>query len=344
MSASQLEQLRQQLKENSTTSAPTRSGTGGGDNALFRFWDAKVGETSTVRFLGDGTDEDNLFFWVERRVINLQFDGIIGRADYAGKDVTVSVPCMKMYGRENRCPILEETNKYWKTNLEEVARRYWPKRTYLMQGFVRQIPDWIPGKEDKAPENPIRRFSINQSLFKIMEQQIFDPDMVNMPNHYENGTDFRFIKTSQGEFANYQSSSFARRESSLTDQEREAIDKYGLFDLRQFRPARPSEEGIAVIEEMFRASLEGLPYDPQWAEFYRPFGVDIDQGSRSQVQVPSTPTPAPSATPTQSATQSTTVETPSVADSTPTDSTPAASSSATDALARLRSEVAKHKG
>ncbi len=340
MSLSQLEQLRQQLKENSTTSAPTRKPGTGGDNALFRFWNSKMGETATVRFLGDGTDEDNLFFWVERRVINLTFDGIIGRADYAGKEVSVQVPCMKMYGRENNCPILKEINQYWKTDLEEVARRYWPKRSYLMQGFVRQAPEWIPGKEDSPPENPIRRFSVNQSLFKIIEQQIFDPDMVNMPNHYENGTDFRFIKTQQGDFPSYQSSSFARRESALTDQEREAIDQYGLFDMRQFRPMRPTEDGLAVIETMFRASLEGLPYDPEWAEFYRPYGVEFDQASRSQVQTPSTPVTSQASTPAASVATQSAPQADAVAE--PVKEAPA--SNANDALARLRQEVAKHKG
>lgn len=341
MSVSQLEQLREELKKKAGGANSTFKPSGG-DNALFRFWNAKMGETSTIRFLSDGTGEDNLFFWVERRVINLPFDGIVGRPDYAGKKVEVSVPCMKMFGREHRCPILEETNKYWKTELEDVARRYWPKRTFLTQGFVRQAPEWIPGREDQVPENPIRRFNINQSLFKNVEQQLQDPDMMNMPNDYDNGSDFRIIKTQQGEHANYSTSSFARRESSLTDQEREAIEKYGLFNLREFLPKQPDDEGVRVIEEMFRESLEGLPYDPnKWASFYRPYGMDFDKANtQTSASVPSNyqqqsspaqssapePAPAPEA------------KAPEPENKQPVTSSP------DDALARLRAEVAKSQG
>lgn len=268
-----LEKLREELKKKQNNQKGT-----GNDNALYPFWNAKDGTTSVIRFLPDG-DESNPFFWRERRVITLPFDGVLGDDTYNGKTVEVKVPCVKMYDNTARCPVLEEINKYWKTELEPVARKYWPKKSFLMQGIVRESPEFMKGKEDNPPENPIRRFTINKKLFENIEKAIMDPDMENLPTHYDNGVDFRIIKTQQGEYASYATSMFARKESPLTEKEKEDIESYGLSELNNFIPQRPSEDGMAIIEEMFHASLNGEPYDPSWAEFYRPYGMEFGNTS-----------------------------------------------------------------
>ena len=43
---------------------------------------------------------------------------------------------------------------------------------------------------------------------------------------------------------------------------------------------------------MFFASLEGLPYDPRWANHYKPYGYEFNGTPASQ----STPSSAPAAT------------------------------------------------
>lgn len=272
-----LEQLREQLRKQQGGDGNTQKSSGGGDNALYRFWDAKNDTTTVVRFLPD-KDQSNPFFWVERQVVNLTFDGIMGDTSTAGKTITVQVPCMKMYDHTLRCPIREEINKYWKTDKEDLARKYWPKRSYLMQGFVREGAF----EEENSPENPIRRFTINKMLFKNIQSSLLDPEMESMPTDYDNGTDFRIIKTQQGEYANYSTSTFARRESALTDAERQAIETHGLYDLKDFLPNKPTQEGIDVIEEMFFASLEGQPYDPRWSNHYKPYGYDFSGNTATQ--------------------------------------------------------------
>lgn len=272
-----LEQLREQLRKQQGGDGNTQKSSGGGDNALYRFWDAKNDTTTVVRFLPD-KDQSNPFFWVERQVVNLTFDGIMGDTSTAGKTITVQVPCMKMYDHTLRCPIREEINKYWKTDKEDLARKYWPKRSYLMQGFVREGAF----EEENTPENPIRRFTINKMLFKNIQSSLLDPEMESMPTDYDNGTDFRIIKTQQGEYANYSTSTFARRESALTDDERQAIETHGLYDLKDFLPNKPTQEGIDVIEEMFFASLEGQPYDPRWSNHYKPYGYDFNGNTATQ--------------------------------------------------------------
>lgn len=278
-----LDQLREQLRKQQGGDGNSAKKSGG-DNALYRFWDAKNDSTTVIRFLPD-QDTSNPFFWVERQVVNLTFDGVLGDDSMNGKTVTVQVPCMKMYDHTLRCPIREEINKYWNTDKEDLARKYWPKRSYLMQGFVRESAF----EEKESPENPIRRFTINKMLFKNIQQSLLDPEMESLPTDYDNGTDFRIIKTQQGEYANYSTSTFARRESALSESEREAIEQYGLFNLSDFLPNKPTAEGVDVIEEMFFASLEGQPYDPRWASFYKPYGMDFgNAGGGSTNSAPAT--------------------------------------------------------
>lgn len=317
-----LEQLREQLRKQQGGDGSTTTKSTGGDNALFKFWDAKNDTTTVIRFLPD-KDTTNPFFWVERQVVNLTFDGILGDPSTTGKVISVQVPCMKMYDHTLHCPIRAEINKYWKTDKEDLARKYWPKRSYLMQGFVRECPF----EEEGSPENPIRRFTINKTLFKNIQQSLLDPEMEEMPTSYDRGTDFRIIKTQQGEYANYSTSTFARKETSLNDNERAAIEQYGLYDLKDFLPNRPTDEGIAVIEEMFFASLEGMPYDPKWANHYKPYGFDFSGST-------------PVSTPQNAAPSTKTQSTPTPNESVPsTNTTTSTSDSTDDVLAQLRNKI-----
>ncbi len=317
-----LEQLREQLRKQQGGDGTSISKPSGGDNALFKFWDAKNDTTTVIRFLPD-KDTTNPFFWVERQVVNLTFDGILGDPSTTGKTISVQVPCMKMYDHTLHCPIRAEINKYWKTDKEDLARKYWPKRSYLMQGFVRECPF----EEENAPENPIRRFTINKTLFKNIQQSLLDPEMEEMPTSYDHGTDFRIIKTQQGEYANYSTSTFARKETSLNDNERAAIEQYGLYDLKDFLPNRPTDEGLAVIEEMFFASLEGMPYDPKWANHYKPYGYDFSGST-------------PVSTPQNAAPSTKTQSTPTPTESVPsTNTTTSTGDSTDDVLTQLRNKI-----
>ena len=120
-----------------------------GDNAIYAHWNIPENTTARVRFLPDA-DPKNTFFWVERAMIKLPFAGVKGQAD--SKPVVVQVPCVEMWGEA--CPILAEVRTWFKDpNLEDMGRKYWKKRSYLFQGFVRDNPL----SDDKTPENQIGR-------------------------------------------------------------------------------------------------------------------------------------------------------------------------------------------
>jgi len=213
-------------------------------------------------------------------MIRLTFPGVKGGEM---KPVTVQVPCAEMYG--DTCPVLTEVRPWFKDpSLEDMGRKYWKKRSYIFQGFVTENP-----LSETAPENPIRRFVISPQIFNIIKSALMDPDMENIPTDYVNGTDFRVTKTTKGQYADYSTSKWARKERALDNTELEAIDKFGLYTLTDFLPKRPGQDELQAISEMFQASVDGELYDPEkWGNFYKPYGVDVPSSSVSvQATTPS---------------------------------------------------------
>lgn len=253
------------------------------DNAIYPHWNIDEGTSATLRFLPDG-NPDNTFFWVERQMIRLTFPGVKGGEN---KPVTVQVPCVEMYG--DSCPILTEVRPWFKDpSLEDMGRKYWKKRSYIFQGFVPENP-----LNETSPENPIRRFVISPQIFNIIKSALMDPDMENIPTDYMNGTDFRITKTTKGQYADYSTSKWARKERALDEVELAAIDQYGLYNLTDFLPKRPGPDELNAISEMFAASVDGELYDPErWGQYYKPYGLDVPQTQVQTASAPAQSTPA----------------------------------------------------
>jgi len=245
------------------------------DSAIYPFWNMAEGTSATVRFLPDG-DSSNSFFWRERNLIKLPFAGVVGSND--SKEVQVQVPCMEMY--EENCPILTEVRDWFKDkSLEDMGRKYWKKKSYIFQGFVRQNPLG----DDKTPENPIRRFVISPQIFAIIKSSLMDPEIEELPTDYLRGLDFKIVKTQKGGYADYSTSGWARKESALTEVEQAAIEAHSLFNLKEFLPKKPTDAEKRIIREMFDASVAGRPYDPEkWGAYYKPWGLQISNPTRSE--------------------------------------------------------------
>jgi len=243
---------------------------GQGDNAIYAHWNIPENTTARVRFLPDANSK-NSFFWVERAMIKLPFAGIKGQSD--SKPVIVQVPCVEMWGES--CPILAEVRTWFKDpNLEEMGRKYWKKRSYLFQGFVHDNPL----SDDKTPENPIRRFIISPQIFNLIKNALMDPEMENLPTDYAAGLDFSIKKTSKGGYADYNTSTWARKETAVTADEAEAIEKFGLYDLADFLPKKPSDVELKVMKEMFEASVDGQAYDAdKWGAYFKPAGFQSNK-------------------------------------------------------------------
>tara|TARA_B100002019_G_scaffold34952_2_gene29048 strand:- start:905 stop:1864 length:960 start_codon:yes stop_codon:yes gene_type:complete len=315
-----LAEIRAKLKEQESRQG---GNTSGGDNGIYPFWNMAEGTTASLRFLPDG-DNNNTFFWRERLMIKLPFAGVKGETD--SKPVQVQIPCMEMYGES--CAILNEVRGWFKdSSLEEMGRRYWKKRSYLFQGFVTDDPL----KEESVPENPIRRFIIGPQIFQIIKQALMDPDMEELPTDYTSGIDFRLNKTSKGGFADYSTSNWARRERPLNDKEMHAINSFGLFNLNDFLPKKPTDVEVKIMQQMFEASVDGEAYDSEkWSQYFRPAGMSAMTGDPN-TSANSTPT---TTTVVETKEETVTVSEPVVAE------TSAGGDNAKDILAMIRARQA----
>lgn len=288
-----LADIRAKLQAQETKSTSSNMAS---DNAIFAHWNIPEGTSATLRFLPDA-DENNTFFWKERQMIRLSFPGVKGQDET--KPVTVQVPCVEMWGEQ--CPVHAEIRPWFKdTTMEDMGRKYWKKRSYIFQGFV-TASDM---QEDSLPENPIRRFVISPQIYKIISSALMDPEFQEIPTDYEAGTDFTVKKSTKGQYADYSTSNWARRERGLDQAERDAIAKHGLFNLNDFLPKKPDAESLNAIFEMFEASVDGQLYDPErFGSYYRPYGVDAPSGSSPKPEAKviettaSTPQPAPQPAP-----------------------------------------------
>jgi hypothetical protein len=249
-------------------------GSSAQDKVLFAHWNIDEGATASIRFLPDA-DTSNDFFWVERLQIRLPFAGVKGQND---KQTTVVVPCVEMWNES--CPILAEVRNWFKDkSLEEMGRKYWKKRSYILQGFVRENP-----MKEEGVENPIRKLLLTPELFKLVREGIMNPEIEEIPTHYEMGLNFNIKKGTKGGYPDYGTSSWARRETALTSEERESIEKHGLYDLKSFLPKKPNDVELKVIKEMFEASVNGEQYDlERWGQYYKPYGLS-DNGTKTESQ------------------------------------------------------------
>lgn len=273
-----LAEIRKKLSEQ----AAKASGEGRqtkSDGLLYPFWNMETNKESTIRFLPDG-DNNNTFFWVERQLINLTFAGIAGEAN--SKPVTIKVPCMEMYG--DVCPILSEVRGWFKDpSLNDLGRKYWKKKSYIYHGFV--VEDGLG--ETEVPENPIRRFVMGPQIYKLIESALIDPELDDLPTDFVHGIDFKLVKGKKGDYADYSTSKWSRRERPLSEAEQAAIEKYGLPNLRDALPKKPGEAELRVIVEMFQASVDGEPFDNErWGQYYRPYGVEAPTGNASSAPAP----------------------------------------------------------
>lgn len=335
-----LAEIRAKLQSQENKKPGSESGTFG-DGATYPHWNIEEGSLARLRFLPDA-DPKNPYFWVEKAMIKLPFSGIKG--EVGSKQVIVQVPCIEMWPDMGMCPILTEVRPWFKDkDMEELGRKYWKKKSYLFQGFVRENNI----AADKTPENPIRRFMISPQIFTLVKGALMDPDLESLPTDYENGIDFTVLKTSKGGYADYSTSKWARKESALTVDELEAIEKFGLFNLNDHLPKRPSPEDLAIMVEMFEASVNGEEYDPaKWAKHFKPAGY---KGGSDEAASDTTESAAPVAKATPVATPKAAAKPAPVAepeddvpfdDATPVAATPvaagAAGSRANDILAMIR--------
>lgn len=240
-----------------------RSSTASLNRVYVPFYQLPTGASLSFRFVED-VDSSTLP-WVEVDEILLTFPGIINSDRNTDNEVGVRVPSLTTWGEVD--PI-QRTLDWKSTDPVEMARRkaLYRKRSYLWSGFLVSAPI----TERDVPENPIRLLKLGKQVQDCVQQGLMAAEFENAPWDTEHGRDFRLAKTQQGQYANYSSSSFSYRERPLSEKERQAIAKFGLWDLSAVAGAKPDAETQALIWTMYEASQAGEPFDnAAWGHKFR---------------------------------------------------------------------------
>lgn len=214
--------------------APTEN-TGFWDK-FYPFYKMNFDEVATFRFLPDLDEENPLGFVVENRYHELLING-----------KKVKVGCLREHDKDDTyCPMCAASQRYYnELGDEDMGKKFWRKMDYIAQGLIVHSPFDYPIKAD---ENPVRLISIGPKLFKKIETAVISGDFDNSPYDLIEGTDFRIMKTKQGEYADYSNSEFARRSTAVSE---DNLARMKLLNLRDFRYARKSVEQMEAMVEAF---------------------------------------------------------------------------------------------
>jgi hypothetical protein len=298
MASKKLEALRKRLADKKSTGFTK-------DKATFPFWNLKVGGFSNVRLL-PFDDDVSASFWTEKKMIPMEF---IDPNDDS-KLLRIQAPCMEMYDAGERCPILAPVRQLYKDAKEKegegdttgakrckkAAGKHWIKFAAYYQGFVNKAG--FTEEEEDIPENPIRVFPFRKQIHKVISESLeddsidfdmiptgewepedikalmadeLDDETAQMVLEHTNGYNFVVRSKKIDEWANYSSSSWdLQKQAPLTDEQLDAIAKYGLHNLRDRLPTKPTEEQIEVYLEMIEVSIGRLLgtddgyWNPEW--------------------------------------------------------------------------------
>lgn len=220
------------------------SKTSGDGNAtwklFFNFWKAPVDSVSTVRFLPDQDEGNPMGFLVENLTHELEING-----------KREKVACLKMYGEA--CPICELSSRFYDENSpefnEELGKKFYRKKSYIGQVLVMETP------VEHDHEQLVKLIEFGPQVFKQIQAAFQSGDLEEAPFELKGGYNFRFRKTQTGSGQNsYTTSSFAPKQTDVSDDVLEAITLYNLSDYRTAKTDR------AALEAMLVAAQTGAAY------------------------------------------------------------------------------------
>jgi hypothetical protein len=246
------------------------SGDGNQDwKKFFPFWKAPVDSVSTVRFLPDADADNPMGFVVENLVHELNVNG-----------KREKVACLKMYGES--CPICELSSRYYDEKSpmynEELGKKFYRKKSYIAQCLVIESP-----VEHNADEL-VKLIEFGPQVFKQMQAAFGSGDLEEVPYELKGGYNFRFRKTLTGSGQNsYTTSSFAPKQTDVSDQ---VIEKMNLFRLADHRSAKVER---AAMEALLVAAQTGAAMESAMAGAA---GAAPAAGNGGDAAAPAVSTPA----------------------------------------------------
>ena len=229
-----LEQIQAAFKKEDTE--------GSRPSNYYPFWDMKVGEQATVRFLPDKDENNPLGFMVEKFNHTLTING-----------ESKSIPCLKNYNED--CPICKVSAGYYNESDKINGKKYWRKKQNLVQALI--VEDPLPANDDTGEnrEGKVLFLALGYQLFTVIKEAFESGELDEIPFAYEGGCNFIIKKTKQGEYDTYAvGSKFARKSSDLTPDEIAFVEDQ-LVSLETLLPAHP---GLDKVDSMLYAALNEI--------------------------------------------------------------------------------------
>lgn len=205
---------------------------------FYPFYKMNVGETAVVRFLPDADTENEFGFIRENLTHTLIVNG--------KKRV---VPCLKMYGES--CPCCEKSAVYYAQNDKETGLKYYRKKSYLASVLVMDSPFEIEDPHE------VKIIDLGPKLYKIITAAFASGDLDDVPYSFDGGYNFRLTKSQQGEYANYDLSKFAPKQTALDQDTIDSLELVNISEFLQPRITREAMEALLLADETGSALDEG---------------------------------------------------------------------------------------
>ena len=220
-------------------------------NNYFPFFLMQNDQSATVRFLPDLNENNPLDFVVEKLMHTLTVNG---------EDKTI--PCLKMYDKNVDCPICKVSAAFYKKEGKGSVngKKYWRKKQHIAQALVLEDP--LPNDKDTGEnhEGKVRFLNVGWQLHGVIDAVFKSGELDEVPYDYDEGCNFIIAKSEQGDYSTYSlASRFARKSTSLTDEERAVIEE-NIVDLSTLLPPKPD---LAFVESQLEASLTGASVDDE---------------------------------------------------------------------------------
>jgi hypothetical protein len=225
------------------------------NSSRYPFWNMKIDETATVRFLPD-KNEENPWFLLEYHSHELMIDG-----------KKRSINCLKNYGEE--CPMCKRSQEFFTKEGKDSVRgkQLYRKKSWLGQVLV--VKDPLPVDPETGENNNglYKSVSLGAQIYDSLVDAIKSGDVENAPQAYEDGTNFIIRKTqseSKGKgkesFAEYSRSKFEKYPSELSAEVVEYVEE-NMVDLEDLRPPKP--EKSYVLQQLSSFLREDMDEDEE---------------------------------------------------------------------------------
>lgn len=197
---------------------------------FFPFWKAPTDSTTTIRFLPDLDEDNTLGFLVENMQHELHVNG-----------KRENVACLQMFGES--CPICDLSRKCYDEGDEDTGKKYYRKKSYIGQVIVIESP--IEHDQTQL----VKLIDFGPAVFKQIQSAFQSGDLEEAPYELKGGYNFRIKKTTSGQYASYNTSSFAPKQTDLDDELIASLNLFNLADYRTERLPRETVEAMLVADQ-----------------------------------------------------------------------------------------------